>query len=201
MIDGSNRLPVLMNEIKNANVVFEAAKRTTADAIMVMGRSLVEAKQLCAHGEWVDFLRESGVSPRSAQRYMRVVEAGITSEYLSIVGLAGALEEIEDALAAMPARHEAMLATWEADDEPDVMIWWATGKYTAGFLQAYRDEERPDRARVLIVDSIPAIHAATLLEYFTCGLPGDEPRREISRRAISHQERDHKVAFARENAR
>jgi hypothetical protein len=194
----SNRLPVLAAEIKNASVVFAQAQRMSADCIIVMGKSLVEAKELCAHGEWTDFLKAAGISPRSAQRYMRIVKSGIGTDYLSIVGLTDALEEIDAAVAAMPDPGWATFISYENEDgPPDVMMWWATGALTGGFFQTWKNEEKPESYTCLIVESMPAFYIAFIAEVMAKGIDGGNPRREIFHLSIPFSERDEKIAIAR----
>ncbi|WP_164892909.1 DUF3102 domain-containing protein [Mesorhizobium sp. M7A.F.Ca.US.010.02.1.1] len=194
----SNRLPVLAAEIKNASVVFAQAQRMSADCIIVMGKSLVEAKELCAHGEWTGFLKAAGISPRSAQRYMRIVKSGIGSDYLSIVGLTDALDEIDAAVAAMPDPGWATFISYENEDgPPDVMMWWSTGSLTGGFLQTWKNYEEPDSHTCLIVESMPVFYIAFIAEVMASGIEGNNPRRQIVRQSIPFSERDEKIAFAR----
>ena len=53
----------------------DAGRRVTLLCGIEIGRRLVEAKELLAHGEWLPWLeRETSFSDRSAQRYMKVFE-------------------------------------------------------------------------------------------------------------------------------
>ncbi len=191
----SNRLPVLLNEIKSANVVFEQAKRMTADAIIVMGERLLEAKDLCVHGEWQDFLRECRIPLRSAQRYMRVVQAGMDTEYLQVVGLAGALEEIDEAQRLMPLPSQAILSVWEGEVLPDIMLWWNAGRLRAGYAQVYTYAE--GRTSAYICESMPVLLVAFLVKVFARGLWLNEPRLELSSRVLDQDELSEKLAVIR----
>lgn len=204
MADGSNRLPTLAAEIKSANVVFVSAQRMTADAVIVMGRCLVEAKEICPHGEWEAFIERAGISPRTAQRCMRIVRSGIGSDYLTCVGMTTALQEIDEAIASMPQHGEAILVTYENDEGvPDTLMWWRTGKLTGGFVQVWRAHEG-DHYKLLIVErEYPAFFIAFLAEVADRGLSDIDPKpsRELTRRTITFAERDRITGILREEAK
>ena len=69
------------HEKNNAGaVLFELAeragglfRRSNADA-MICGRVLLEAREIAGHGQWLPFLRDAGVTARTAQRLMKVAE-------------------------------------------------------------------------------------------------------------------------------
>lgn len=49
------------------------AKRQGGEAILTIGRCLIEAKEMLSHGEWRSWLEERvEFSERSAQRFMRL---------------------------------------------------------------------------------------------------------------------------------
>lgn len=200
MIEGSNRLPVLLDTIKSANVVFGQAQRTTADAAFVMGKSLVEAKELCPHGEWTDFLRSTGLPKRTAQRYMRLALSGLTSEYVGIIGVTEALREIDDAQEIVPPEGRAIFAVWEDEPTPDTMIWWRISKHHGGMVQVYTDRADADSAKFLIIHSMPIVYIAFCLDVFDRGLMQESPRLQRFRREITLEERDRKIAFLKEES-
>lgn len=204
MADLSNRLPVLAAEIKNANVVFANAQRLTADAAIVMGKCLIEAKEICPHGEWEAFLDKTGISPRTAQRCMRIVKSGIGSDYLTCVGMTTALQEIDEAVASMPPDGQAMFVNYENEEgPPDTLMWWRTGKLTGGFVQVWRAQEGDHYRMHLVERDCPAFFIAFIAEVADRGLSDlkPQPSREISRQSISFAARDEKIAFLREKAR
>ncbi len=86
----SNRLPVLIAEIKNAATAMRSAEKIAADAAIVIGRSLVEAKGMVAHGEWLPFLKQAGIHERTAQRLMAladaIAESNLKSDIVSDLG-------------------------------------------------------------------------------------------------------------------
>lgn len=203
-MSASNRLPVLAAEIKNANVVFATAQRMTASAVIVMGKCLVEAKEICPHGEWESFLTKAGISPRTAQRCMRIVRSGIGSDYLATVGLTAALEEIDAAIAAMPPPGSATLVTYENEEGPsDTLMWWSTGKLTGGFVQVWRAMEGDHYKMVIVEREYPAFFIAFIAEVADRGISdlAPKPPREIRRQTVSFAVRDEKIAFLREAAR
>ena len=68
------------------------AKRTGGEAILTIGRCLIEAKELLPHGEWKAWLEESvEFSERSAQRFMRLAREWSNPTTLSDLGASKAL--------------------------------------------------------------------------------------------------------------
>jgi hypothetical protein len=91
---GANRLPVLAAEIAEAHAAVQSATQTTAQRGLDAGRGLLEAKPLVPHGGWLPFLARVGIHERAAQRYMVLAEAGLESDMMSDLGIAGALRFI-----------------------------------------------------------------------------------------------------------
>lgn len=195
---GSNRLPALLAEIKNANVVFSSAQRLSADAAFVMGKNLIEAKELCAHGDWSSFLKSTGIPPRTAQRYMRLAQSGFDAEYVAIVGVTEALREIDDAQEVMPSAGMAKIAVWDDERAPHTIIWWRTDRYWGGFAQAYVDG---DVGKMLIIEAMPIVFIAFILDVAKNGLMQDRPAPERYRTEITFAERDRKLAIMRDEAK
>lgn len=200
MTEGSNRLPHLLAEIKTANVVFAQAQKTTASAAFVMGKSLIEAKELCGHGDWTGFLKETGLPPRTAQRYMRLVQSGLGSEYIGLIGVTEALKEIDEAQEIMPSDGKAIMAVWEGEPTPDTMMWWRLDRHTGGFFQVHTNDDDPDVATFLIVHSMPVVFIAFIVDVFSNGLMWDQPRQQRFRREVTMEERDEKIAFVKAEA-
>jgi len=92
----SNRLPILQAEIRAAHEAAIAAAQTAVDRARDAGTRLIEAKSLLnSHGLWLPWLKETGVSPRTAQDYMRL--ARLTEDKYATVahlGIRKALAEI-----------------------------------------------------------------------------------------------------------
>lgn len=74
------------------------AKRTGGEAILTIGRCLIEAKDMLPHGEWLPWLNERvELSARAAQRFMRLAREWSNPTTLSDLGASKAL-----ALLALP---------------------------------------------------------------------------------------------------
>lgn len=59
------------------------AARTTIETAAEGGRYLREAKEKLIHGDFMDFVRKSGISPRTAQNWMIVSESGLTVDEMN----------------------------------------------------------------------------------------------------------------------
>ena len=74
------------------------AKRAGGEAILTIGRCLIEAKDMLSHGEWLPWLTEKvEFSPRTAQNFMRLAREWSNPTTLSDLGASKAL-----ALLALP---------------------------------------------------------------------------------------------------
>lgn len=74
------------------------AKRTGGEAVLTIGRGLMEAKGMLSHGEWLPWLAEQvGFSERQAQRFMRLSREYSNPTLVSDLGARKAL-----ALLALP---------------------------------------------------------------------------------------------------
>ena len=68
------------------------AKRAGGEAILTIGRCLIEAKDMLSHGEWRSWLEERvEFSERSAQRFMRLAREWSNPTALSDLGATKAL--------------------------------------------------------------------------------------------------------------
>lgn len=83
---GDNRLPELAVQIRRAHADVQEAAKTAAQKMIEAGRGLIEAKELCAHGQWLPFLKEAGVHERTAQRYMKLAASNLESDTVSLLG-------------------------------------------------------------------------------------------------------------------
>lgn len=108
---GDNRLAVLAEDIRALDAkVRRSAEQLAVDAIEA-GNRLIEAKEMVPHGSWESWLASNtGVSARSAQRYMRLARSGLKSDTVSLLGLRAALDGI--------ARHSRKPDA-EMQPEPD----------------------------------------------------------------------------------
>lgn len=125
----SNRLPILAVEIRRAHAdVCEAAK-TAAERALAAGSALVEAKSLCAHGEWSAWLAETGIPERTAQRYMSLQRAGCISAIMADYGLVRAAEFSALGLKMYPAKGRAK-KSWSCTTDQELgwlAYWWRSG--------------------------------------------------------------------------
>jgi hypothetical protein len=72
-VNRSNRLPILAASISDHVAAAEAATRRGLEHAIAAGLLLIEARELIAHGEWLEWLRANcPLSPRQAQTYMRL---------------------------------------------------------------------------------------------------------------------------------
>ena len=77
------------------------AKRAGGEAILTIGRCLIEAKNMLPHGEWKDWLADRvEFSERAAQRFMRLAREWSNPTALSDLGATKALT-----LLALPAEE------------------------------------------------------------------------------------------------
>ena len=82
------------------------AKRTGGEAILTIGRCLIEAKEVLPHGEWLPWLNERvELSERAAQRFMRLAREWSNPTTLSDLGASKAL-----ALLALPPEEREQFA-------------------------------------------------------------------------------------------
>lgn len=80
------------------------AKRRGGEAILTIGRCLMEAKEMLPHGEWLPWLNEKAeLSERAAQRFMRLAREWSNPTALSDLGATKALM----LLALPPEEREA----------------------------------------------------------------------------------------------
>jgi hypothetical protein len=111
MTASSNRLPILQDEIRIAHRDARDAAKTAVDRARDAGVRLIEAKGLLGHGEWLPWLKETGVSPRTAQRYMQLAQIPADKyDTVAHLGIKSALEAIAKVRAKpfrLPAAGEA----------------------------------------------------------------------------------------------
>ena len=59
---------------------------------MEAAATLVEARELSEHGEWMPWLEKTGIPERTAQRMMQLARAGIKSDTLTVLGASRIIE-------------------------------------------------------------------------------------------------------------
>ena len=90
----SRTIETITNEILDA-------KRTGGEAILTIGRCLIEAKDMLPHGEWLPWLNERvEFSERTARNFMRLAREWTNRQTLADLGAAKALT-----LLALPAEE------------------------------------------------------------------------------------------------
>ncbi len=83
----SNRLPILQSTIRDLYKKALLFSLTSADCALKVGVSLNEAKALCAHGKWNEWLDSAEIPARTAQRYMKLARAGCKSAIVADLGV------------------------------------------------------------------------------------------------------------------
>ena len=109
----SRTIETITNEILDA-------KRTGGEAILTIGRCLIEAKDMLPHGEWLPWLNERvELSERAAQRFMRLAREWPNPTALSDLGATKALT-----LLALPVeeREQFMAETHQVDGQEKNVI-------------------------------------------------------------------------------
>jgi hypothetical protein len=88
-MSGSNRLPVLVDEIAVEHRACKAAVKNAVQHAIEAGRRLIEAKTLVPHGAWLPWLAEHlpDVSARTVQRYMKAAELAGKNDNVSFSSL------------------------------------------------------------------------------------------------------------------
>ena len=104
------------------------AKRTGGEAILTIGRCLIEAKDMLPHGEWLPWLNERvEFSERTARNFMRLAREWTNRQTLADLGASKALT-----LLALPAeeREQFMSETHQVDGQEknviDMPSWEST---------------------------------------------------------------------------
>lgn len=91
--------PAAPRTIETITSEIQSAKRTGGEAILTIGRCLIEAKAQLSHGEWLSWLDEQvEYSERTAQNFMRLAREYSNPQTLADLGASKAL-----ALLALPA--------------------------------------------------------------------------------------------------
>lgn len=86
----SNRLPILFGKVTGLHREVLDHTDKAAETAIAAGAALVEAKGLCQHGEWGTWLKSTGLSERTAQRYMKLHKGGCNSAIVADLGIARA---------------------------------------------------------------------------------------------------------------
>ncbi|MBB5754342.1 hypothetical protein [Prosthecomicrobium pneumaticum] len=104
----SNALADLAEQVKLANEQFLLARRTTAESALRAGGLLIDAKDRCAHGEWLPFLKRAGINERTARNFMTLARSGIKPDTVAdLGGIRAALEHLARERAEAAIREES----------------------------------------------------------------------------------------------
>lgn len=135
------------------------AKRTGGEAILTIGRCLIEAKDMLPHGEWLPWLNERvELSERAAQRFMRLAREWSNPTALSDLGATKALT-----LLALPVeeREQFMAETHQVDGQEKNVIDMSARQLEQAIRE--RDEARK-AAKAAKADASAAEQARAKME-------------------------------------
>jgi hypothetical protein len=134
----SNRLPVLQGQFADLHRAVMHHTATAAEKALAAGAALVEAKALCRHGEWSDWLKATGVPERSARRYMLLHRAGFKTATVADLGMAEAERCAALGLDLMPRNGAGVMATGRnADGVSGMAVTWPEDDGLVRYWAAY----------------------------------------------------------------
>ncbi len=116
-------VPVRQEQVRDIEVItgeILEAKRAGGEAILTIGRGLIEAKALLSHGEWLPWLEERvEFSEKTAQNFMRIARNYSNPQTLADLGASKALM-----LLALPeqSREEFIDEVHEVNGEEKTVI-------------------------------------------------------------------------------
>ncbi len=123
-VEESNRLPVLAATIRRAHADVGRSAIALAERALEAGAALIEAKAALPHGSWEVWLKaNTGLSNRTARRYMQLSSAGLKSATVAVLGLRGAIETIASWPLPEPGTVVVVKCTHHAPDELMAFIW------------------------------------------------------------------------------
>lgn len=97
-------------------------KARIGSSIIAIGKSLIEAKEMLSHGEWLPWLREqAGFSERSAQQYMQVAMTPALNSNPKLVSYLGLAKSIKISSLPEPEREE-FVASAQAAGEDEAQV-------------------------------------------------------------------------------
>lgn len=155
----SNRLPIIVDEIKRAHDDARTAARFSAERAMEAGRLLIEAKASVGHGEWLPWLRVNvQMSERTARGYMTLAKSGLKSATVADLGLRASLARVARRkgpafdlragtwlwLEAGERVQGADLFTPEPQPEHSLWLWSVDGQYAWKCQVSFDAHKRPN---------------------------------------------------------
>ena len=138
----TNNLPELAASIRQEHHLAEQHAMQAVNHAMEAGRLLIEAKGLCAHGQWLPWLAENfDGSVRTAQAYMRLHE---NCDLLANTQRAAHLS-VREALKALAEPKAAPVNSWLPEDEGTLaLVHFADTRMVPeivdGAVEAYHEE-------------------------------------------------------------
>ncbi len=138
LAEGQNTAPDTVRDIDTITGEILEAKRVGGEAILTIGRGLIEVKAQLAEGDWLDYLSEIvDFSPRTAQRFMRLAREWSDATALSHLGATKAL-----ALLALPeSERDEFLASAHQVDGKEKAVFDMTSRELEQAIKE-RDEAR-----------------------------------------------------------
>jgi hypothetical protein len=153
----SNRLPIIQAAVVQLHAEIGKLNEKAAVRALAAGDLLMEAKANCAHGEWGEWLAGTGLSERTAQRYMRLVRGGIKPAMLAEIGFARAERYIAAGVRLLPGDGLAGSAAGRDDEDErfgSVAYWWPEGegtyRYFSHMVTPFGSEEISPKAPIPI---------------------------------------------------
>ena len=122
--DRSNYLPLLQSEVFGLNIKIRMHTEECAKAALLAGAKLAEAKELCPHGQWAEWLAGARVSERTAQRYIKLHRGGCESATVADLGMAKAETLSSAGLRLWPAEGRSKTATFHDADGIEGFAAW-----------------------------------------------------------------------------
>ena len=155
------------------------AKRAGGEAILTIGRCLIEAKDMLSHGEWLPWLTERvEFSPRTAQNFMRLAREWSNTQTLADLGASKALA----LLALPPEERETFLEEHNVVDMSARQLEQAIkerDEARAAAEHAAADQRAAEQARDKMAEDMRLLNAR---------LSGVREEREQAMQAVSRLE-------------
>ena len=110
----NNRLMALAADIRAAHTDVSQGAIQLAERALAAGAGLIEARATVPHGEWANWLKaHTGLSARTARRYIQLAKSGIEAATVADLGLRKANEQVSRcAVRRPPAGYFAMAVSY-----------------------------------------------------------------------------------------